>query len=254
LGAAAIGLAYLAANLARLGWPIAPEWRLMLAWQWLWWAALAATLSTALLARAAPRAGWIRTATSALLAAAMLAAVLNPYVRNTWSPGEAALWLVGLWMATVGFTVTADRFTDRSPPALAIGALLACGMAGGVLTALTGSLRLAESSVTLTAALGIAVIATLGRPNRAVAVGVTGVAALLLAGLWCSACFFSELPKRSALGLALLPTVTGVGWWAAGRWRGVATRVAAVTAAMLVPIGLAAWPAMELIRATSNEY
>ena len=199
--ALALAIGYAGGHAMTAGWPAfpAPE-----ATQWLPYFALAAMLLGVLDALLRP-AGSLRALIWILCCMGLLRLLLSAKFQYGWSLPEGVLWIAGLaaGMLVLASSLDAAVRRDTSISSPLILTILACGT--GVALMLSGSMLLGQLAMVLAAALGAILAAAFLLPKAVEGRGVVPVAVALLASLWLSGCFYSDLPSASALLLAVSP-------------------------------------------------
>lgn len=202
VGALSVGAAYIAAHLARHGWPAADSWRQLEAWQWVFWLASAATV-LALANGVVPGRAWSRWGLRIGLIATGLIVLLQPYWQHTWGSGTSVAWITGLATGFAVFWALVDRSGRHiEDTSWSFGVTTVC-LGTGLVLLLTGSQRLSELGIVLTAAMGVMATAGLKPALRPLLVGVSGVFPVILGSLWLNAYFYSETSGATVLLLAL---------------------------------------------------
>jgi hypothetical protein len=196
--AVALGIGYAGGHAMTAGWPTFPPSE---ATQWLPFFALAAMLLGVLDALLRP-AGSLRALIWIFFCAGLLRLFLKPKFQYGWSLPEGVLWIAGLAVGMLVLASSLDaavrRDTSISSPLILT--IVACGT--GVALMLSGSMLLGQLAMVLAAALGAIVAVALLLPKAVEGRGVVPVAVALLASLWLSGYFYSDLPLASALLLA----------------------------------------------------
>ncbi len=206
-GALAVGLAFCAGHVAILGWPTLPpitggwwnhpvdKWMLSLA-------VLAALLAS--VAGLFKRAGkWIALPVAALV----VAVLLSPMVKHTWTGGLAAAWLVGLSLALVlmryGWAATAESMPGPAP----ILAIIVATTGLSICLILCANASGAQLAGSLAAALGVIWVAALWKREISLQPGGVTVAAAIFGGLAIIGMFYAypTMPRTAAALLAAAP-------------------------------------------------
>jgi hypothetical protein len=197
--AVALAIGYAGGHTVTAGWPAfpAPE-----ATQWLPYFALAVMLLGVLDALLRP-AGSLRALIWILCCMGLLRLLLSAKFQYGWSLPEGVLWIAGLaaGMLVLASSLDAAVRRDTSISSPLILTIVACGT--GVALMLSGSMLLGQLAMVLAGALGAILAAAFLLPKAVEGRGVVPVAVALLASLWLSGCFYSDLPSASALLLAV---------------------------------------------------
>jgi hypothetical protein len=194
-----------------------------------------------LLETAWPSPWWARWENRAMLTGATLWLVLGPLFQSLWEPEprQGVAWMIGLGVGMLAFWGTLEALSARRGRGMLLPMAVLAGGTAAVLV-LSRVLVLGECAMTLAAALGVAWLVARWRTDLTLAVGGVPVVTVVLAGLILGGRFYGEMPRASALLLALAPLavlIDRVG--PIRRWPGWASSVARVTA-VLVPVAVAA--------------
>jgi hypothetical protein len=237
-GAIAIGGGYIAGHVLAAGWsPFPPR----SATHWLFWFGVIGVIAAAADALVRPK-GPVRLVTWTIICTIACRLILQPKFNYAWSAVEGWLWVLAIALGVVGLTYCLD-LVERRPfgPAtlFSVTTVLCAGTCIGLM--LSGSLLLGQLACILTAIaatcflLIIAVTASL-HPS-----GAAAPLSLVCAGLWLSGFFYAELPRASALLLALAPAsaLLPLGKEDCPRWRALAFRTAFVAVPVAIAVALA---------------
>ena len=196
--AVALGMGYAGGNVVTAGWPAFPP---VEATQWLPYFALAAMFLGVIDALLRP-AGSLRMLIWMLCCMGFLRLLLNAKFQYGWSLAQGVLWIVGLAAGMLMLAISLDAAVrrDRSISSPLILTIVASGTGAALM--LSGSMLLGQFAMILAAALGAILAAAFLLPRAVEGRGVVPVAVALLASLWLSGYFYSELPLASALLLA----------------------------------------------------
>ena len=196
--AVALGMGYAGGNVVTAGWPAFPPAE---ATQWLPYFALAAMFLGVIDALLRP-AGSLRMLIWMLCCMGFLRLLLSAKFQYGWSLAQGVLWIVGLAAGMLMLAISLDAAVrrDRSISSPLILTIVASGTGAALM--LSGSMLLGQLAMILAAALGAILAAAFLLPRAVEGRGVVPVAVALLASLWLSGYFYSELPLASALLLA----------------------------------------------------
>jgi len=206
LAGLALALGYGAGHAGFLGWPAFPA---RVAEQWIPYAACGAAVLATLATASARSPRWLDWVLRAVLLGVALALWLRPMMAYQWTAAASAGWLAGLLVLALLACLGLDRVLESLEPCAAWTAVV-CTFGGITVTlALSGSLALGQIAGSAAAAATGGLGATLlpgRRPfgRESVLVLVTIAAGLLLCGL-----FYADLPRASALLLAVAPLAAG---------------------------------------------
>jgi hypothetical protein len=154
---------------------------------------------------------------------AMVAALVRRLAGNSWSPGEAGVWIGGMTVGGwVWLAALAQAGSTRPEPALgrfslgnltllnfaviALGSAIVLGLSGSATLALLQTALLVAVLPSLILALKRSELAALLADSQSVAISVA------LLGAWIAGFHFASLPAGSAVALWLAPLA---GWFAA---------------------------------------
>lgn len=258
-GALALGAAFFSAFVLQSGMPasLMPDSsRTPTGLDWLAWLVIPAALLLPLESRLPleSKLGRWRHAWRGVVAVVVIRLVLRNAFENIWEESEGRIWLAGLvvlyllWWALLA-SVAESRSGATSPLVLWT---IATGLA--VLSALTGSARIAQLSGALAAGLGAATVISWRRPDLSLSGGATGMAVLLLFGLGMNAHVFSYTETPEILLLAAAPFMTLFAAWKPLRLERPALRVLVVMALTALPIAIAITRAALAFVAETDEY
>jgi len=238
-GALAIALAYLAAFAAIVGSPaslLPGSERTPSGLDWLFWLVALFALGFAFEARCPRR--WI-VVPRAVAGALLVEGVLRNTFRREWSGLTDVAWLLGLVALLLVPWWSLERLARKRPGASAPLVLWASAASLAGVAGLSGSVKLAQLSGAVAAALGAAVVLSWWRPRVSLSGGGVAVALLVLFGLGLNAHFYSYTTATDVLLLAagpvmpLLMSLPGLPRLAGGRAAWVTLGLAAV------PLGIA---------------
>jgi hypothetical protein len=230
-GPLGLGLGYLSAQLAVVGWPPFPA---VESTQWLFHLVVAATILGVLFSfwRAPGGAVWT---VRLLLVGALLGSSLKTPLTYSWGPGTATIWLAGLGVGMLALWDGMERLVARLPgPALPLALCVVAGIAA-LLLGMSASVLLGQLAGGLAAALAVSSAVAVWQPAVSFARGTTPVVVVVLCGLSLNGYFYAELDWLGALLVPLSPLVV---WIARVRplrqLNPVPRAVVAATAAFLV--------------------
>lgn len=174
------------------------------------------------------------------LSVATVLLLARPMIANVWpTTAEAAVWVAGLVAAMVAVWSIVDGTVSREHGSI-VPFVLGLTMAGlAVVQGLSSSLVLARMSGA--AAITIAPLAFVAWrwPNDRQVRGALPVVIVLFAGLIMAGFFYSEVPRGSALILALAPLSVALTRVGRRHWIGMTLAVVVASTAVGVSLGIA---------------
>ncbi len=225
--APALGLAFVAAYAALVGWPPYPP---VEATQRLVYQMLVASFVLAIVVWR-PGNARITSIVRAAFSFALPGLLLRSYIEYRWSTTQDILWVAGLGLATFVFGLGLDASAKRNDGIVSPFSWLISWTAFAIVLVLSHSALLAQLAGGVTAALGAACVVGLLHPRLALAPGGTAVLAWLWAGLSINAAFYAE---GSPVALVIL---------ALSGWSGFATRSLSADTRTLKRLLSSAWVA-----------
>ena len=233
--AVGLGLGYLAGHLGLLGWPSFPT---LDAIQWVVWLGLAGmVLGVVETCWSLPT--WATWGLRGSFVAGTLGLLLRSKMENSWTKGESAAWLQGLWLLMLVSWWNLEAQAERlSGPGWVVPVgLVTVGWA--VVQVLGGGAALGQLDGVLASTL-LGALLTVGlRPGVSLSRGWPAIVSTVVVGLGLTGYCYSEVPASVALILVAAPWAPWIDRVGFIRRRSYGTRASVRFLAVLLTVGIA---------------
>ena len=203
-GAIAVGTGYVAGHLLAAGWsPFPPRH----ATQWLFWLAVIGMITAVADALVRPK-GMTRLIIWTMICTIACRLILQPKFSYAWSAAEGWLRVVAIAFGVVVLSACLDLLEHRpfgTATLFSVTTVLCAGVCLALI--LSGSLLLGQLACILTAIASAGFLLIIAVRVHFHPTGAAAPFSLVCAGLLLSGFFYAELPRASALLLALAPAI-----------------------------------------------
>lgn len=152
-----------------------------------------------------------RWAARGLLSGLVAYLVLGPMIANTWSGGQAALWVIASTVAMVAGWTAIDRVGAHMTGPAVPATLLVLGTGVATVLGTSGSALLAQACGGVTVAFGVMAVAGLMRPELRLGRSVAGPTTLLFGGFLLAGLHYADVGGFSAGLLVVAPFALLIG-------------------------------------------